>query len=172
MSSLTHPPPGSEVSETEKLYFAYGSNMYLPQMAVRCCDSMLFGKGILRNYRWQTNSLGGGNVVDSGPEDFVEGILFTVSASDVQTLRRYEGIAWQYFVEKEVDVEVEPVSETALGGRSLKPADVAEFLTHHNSEFNLKLAEPNSTSDAAIQEQNPTQSNSTIGGTSKTEDSS
>ena len=147
MSTLPDQPPGSE------LYFAYGSNMYLPQMAVRCRESTLFARGILRKYRWQTNSLGGGNVVEAGEDDSVEGILFTLPPSDLEILRRYEGIEWGYFVEKEIDVEVEPVSETAQGGRSMKPADVAEHMTHHSSEFNLKLTAPKVAADASAPEQ-------------------
>jgi hypothetical protein len=107
---------------------------------------------VLRKYKFQTNSLGGGNVVEGGPSDSVEGVVFTVSPSDVQTLRRYEGTEWQYFVETEVEIEVEPVPDTALESRSWKPADVAAFLTHRNANFNLKLKEPASQSSAVSQD--------------------
>ncbi|KAF2194268.1 hypothetical protein K469DRAFT_195015 [Zopfia rhizophila CBS 207.26] len=131
MSSLSQPSPGSEESGAGELYFAYGSNMHLQQMAARCGDSTLFAKGILRNYRWQTNSRGGGNVIEGNQEDFVEGIVFTVSPSDVRALRRYEGVEQQIFVERKFDIEVERVLDTALEGR--KPADVAKILAQYNS---------------------------------------
>lgn len=47
MSSLKHPSPGFEESGAEELYFSFGSNMPLQQMAARCHDSRLFAKGIL-----------------------------------------------------------------------------------------------------------------------------
>ncbi|KAL2016551.1 hypothetical protein VTK56DRAFT_3408 [Thermocarpiscus australiensis] len=126
MSSLSHPSAGSEDSGPGELYFAYGSNMHLQQMAARCGDSMLFGRGILRNYRWQVNSRGGGNVVAGNPEDFVEGIVFTVSPSDIQALRHYEGVEREVFVERRFQIEVERLQDAALEGR--KPADVAKIL--------------------------------------------
>ncbi|KAI9667878.1 MAG: hypothetical protein M1821_000697 [Bathelium mastoideum] len=155
MSSLSHPSLSVEESGAEELYFAYGSNMYLPQMAIRCPDSTLFARGILRRYKWQTNSLGGGNVVEANEEDFVEGIIFTVSPSDIQALRRYERVDSQRFVECRVDVEVEPILDTAFTGQ--KPADVAQTLTLRNSHSNVQLAQVKPTADDAVRELNRTQ---------------
>ena len=92
MSSLKHPSLGPQELEAERLYFAYGSNMHLQQMAARCHDSRLFAKGILRGYKWQINSRGGAKMIKGSLKDFVEGIAFTVSPSDVQALRNYEGV--------------------------------------------------------------------------------
>ncbi len=157
MSSLKHPSPGSEESEAEKLYFSYGSNMHLQQMAARCHDSTLFAKGILRSYKWQINSRGGANVIDGDRADFVEGIVFTVSPSDVRALRHYEGVKQQFYAEKEFDIEVDHILDTALEGR--KPADAARILALHKSES--RLTESNSSADAAIPGQSHTNSNST-----------
>lgn len=132
--------------------------MHLQQMAARCRDSRLFAKGILRSYKWQINSRGGGNVIEGNREDFVEGIVFTVSPSDVRALRHYEGVQRQFYAEREFDIEVERILDTALEGR--KPADAARILALYNSES--RLTELNSSADAAIPEQN---SNSTAGDT-------
>ena len=92
MSSLKHPSSGPEESGANKLYFAYGSKMHLQQLAARCHNSRLFAKGILRGYKWQINSRGRANVIKGSQEDFVEGIASTVSPSDVQALRQFEGV--------------------------------------------------------------------------------
>lgn len=157
MSSLKHPSPGSEESEAKKMYFSYGSNMHLQQMAARCHDSTLFAKGILRSYKWQINSRGGANVIEGNREDFVEGIVFTVSPSDVRALRHYEGVKQQFYAERELGIEVEHISDTTLEGR--KPADAARILALYNSESSL--TESSSSADAAIPEQGHTNSNST-----------
>ena len=143
------------------MYFAYGSNMHLQQMAARCRDSRLFAKGILRSYKWQINSRGGANVVEGNQEDFVEGIVFTVSPSDVQALRHYENVKRQFYAERELDIEVERIRDTALEGRT--PADAAGILALYKSES--MLTKPNSSVDAASPEQNNTNSNSTVGDT-------
>ena len=161
MSSHKHQSPGTEVSGADKLYFSYGSNMHLQQMASRCPDSKLFAKGTLRSYKWQINSRGGANVIEGKPEDFVEGIVFTVSSSDVEALRRYENVERKFYAEREFEIEVERIRDTALQGRT--PADAARFLASYNAE--TSLTETNLSVDAASPEHNHTTSNSTVGDT-------
>ena len=104
-------------------------------MTARCHDSRLFAKGILRGYKWQINSRGGANVIIGSLKDFVEGIAFTVSPSDVQALRHYEGVKRQFYAEREFDIEVERILDTALEGQNT--ADAAKILALYNSEFRL-----------------------------------
>ncbi|PYH97587.1 hypothetical protein BO71DRAFT_121733 [Aspergillus ellipticus CBS 707.79] len=132
MSSFTRLSPSPEEPGAGELYFAYGSNMHLQQMAARYPGSTLFAKGILRNYRWQTNTRGGGNVVEGTQDDFVEGVVFTVSPSDVQALRHYEGVAQRNFEEMEFEIEVERFLDTALEGR--KATDAAQILAQRATE--------------------------------------
>lgn len=129
--SLTGRPPSIPGSKPEDLYFAYGSNMHLEQMAKRCPDSTIFAKGTLRNYKWQVNSRGGGNVVEGGPEDIVQGIVFKVSSSDIKVLRCCEGVEKQHFVEERLAIEVERILEPEL--RDRKTVDVFEILAQRDS---------------------------------------
>ncbi|KAK4252342.1 hypothetical protein C7999DRAFT_10105 [Corynascus novoguineensis] len=46
-----------------RLYFAYGSNLCLEQMARRCPSSYLFGHGVLPDHKWQINERGFASVV-------------------------------------------------------------------------------------------------------------
>lgn len=140
MSSPSHLSPGSEELGAVGLYFAYGSNMHLQQMAARCPDSTLFARGILRNYRWQVSSRGGGNVVRGSQKDSVEGLLFTVSSSNVQALRGYEGVEQQFFVEEILDIQVERLLDKELEGRT--PGDVAQILATYSSESDLTSGQP------------------------------
>lgn len=126
--SSTSPP---EESTGDVLYFAFGSNMHVQQMGNRCPNSKLFSKGILRNYKWQTNALGGGNVVLGGPEDFVEGILFTLTSSDLDALRPHEGLDWGYFTERNLGFEVKSFPDMSLQG--MKSVEAANILARINS---------------------------------------
>lgn len=101
-----------------KLYFAYGSNLHLPQMAKRCPGSVFVGVAVLRGYRWQINERGVANVVAAHEHDRdpsrsgsgsggsqVEGLLYWVTRQDEATLDRCEGVAWQLYQKQMLPVQ-------------------------------------------------------------------
>jgi gamma-glutamylcyclotransferase len=57
-----------------KLYFAYGSNLWLEQMQNRCPSHRVIGAGILENYRWIISKRGYANIVKSA-DDEVQGVV-------------------------------------------------------------------------------------------------
>ena len=77
-------------------YFAYGSNLDLPQMKMRCPSSKLISKGSLSGYRLTFNRFSsgwGGGVADVIQEkgSTVWGLVFEISDTDLERLDRYEG---------------------------------------------------------------------------------
>ena len=77
-------------------YFAYGSNLDLPQMKRRCPSSKLISKGTLPGYRLTFNRFSsgwGGGVADviQDQDSKVWGLVFEISDSDLERLDRYEG---------------------------------------------------------------------------------
>lgn len=56
MASTSDPP-------TQRLYFAYGSNLALSQMEMRCPSSPYVAPARLKNWRWQINKRGYANIV-------------------------------------------------------------------------------------------------------------
>lgn len=117
----------------QTLYFAYGSNLSLKQMSLRCPESRFIGRAVLHNFHWQINQRGYANVVpapvpnpgDAVPasRDVVEGLCFLLSRSDEERLDRAEGVPTAY--EKMYD-EVEFFPATGgLVGRS-----VVEIVNH------------------------------------------
>lgn len=82
-----------EVKPPEKtLYFAYGSNLQLKQMATRCPKSKYIGRARLNNYRWQINERGFANVVPSRGL-WVEGLVYELNGNDEARLDRNEGVS-------------------------------------------------------------------------------
>ena len=77
-------------------YFAYGSNMALDQMKLRCPDSSLIGPAQLKNHRLDFTRFSSGwncgvaDVIDD-PSQSVWGLLFSISKRDLIALDRYEG---------------------------------------------------------------------------------
>ncbi|KAK6071363.1 AIG2 family protein [Seiridium cupressi] len=161
MPSLANPSLSSSIKSKEArvLYFAYGSNMHLQQMAARCPESSLFGIGVLPNYRWQTNTRGGGNVVESSQGDAVEGIVFEVSPSDVETLRHHEGVEQGNFVEQTLEVEMRPALDRTLEGRRVNA--VIDILAQRDSQPGL--ADSDALTSNVIQDHEYTRGHGVVG---------
>lgn len=87
----------------KQLYFAYGSNMNLNQMAYRCPDAQVVGTVRLEGYRLAFCGNGGGRGVATILPDegsYVEGVLWRISARDERNLDCYEGFPHLYGKEK------------------------------------------------------------------------
>jgi len=78
-----------------KVYFGYGSNLWVDQMARRCPRSKFIGLGTLRGWKWFINTRGYANVIRS-PEDVVYGLVYEISPSDEASLDGFEGVPWSY----------------------------------------------------------------------------
>ena len=81
----------------ERLYFAYGSNMNLDQMAYRCPDAEVVGRCVLKDYRlaFRGNRRGYGVAsILPEPGSEVQGLLFDLidaaeaQGVDIPTYRR------------------------------------------------------------------------------------
>ena len=111
----------TETSMTIK-YFAYGSNLDLPQMKNRCPESKLISKGSLSGYRLTFNRFSsgwGGGVADviQEQDSKVWGLIFEISDTDLERLDRYEGYNkdWTSLYER-----WQAIIETPNGNESLR----------------------------------------------------
>ena len=86
------------------LYFAFGSNMHLGQMATRCPESRYVGIAKLHGWRFQINDRGFANVVPSR-HDCVEGLVYRLNLNDEANLDRNEGVPTAY-QKRNLDIEV------------------------------------------------------------------
>ncbi|KAK0916666.1 hypothetical protein LTR91_018517 [Friedmanniomyces endolithicus] len=76
------------------LYFAYGSNLWMHQMAQRCPTSAYLGSARLKGYRWIIYERGYANIVEINHKqtesgayaDEVWGLVFSLQPSDVRKL--------------------------------------------------------------------------------------
>ncbi|CCT74774.1 uncharacterized protein FFUJ_10843 [Fusarium fujikuroi IMI 58289] len=112
--SATVDAPGSRmIRAASTLYFAYGSNLHLAQMAHRCPGSVFRGKATLESYRWQINERGVANVVESGSNHSVEGLLYMIGPKDERTLDRSEGVSKGFYQKYLMRVSFEPHQQYA-----------------------------------------------------------
>ena len=91
---------------SKKLYVAYGSNLHLEQMRLRCPDATVYGAGVLKNYtltfwgNWRRNGVA--TVIPKLGTD-VPVAVWEVSERDEENLDIYEG--WPRLYRKE-NIEV------------------------------------------------------------------
>ena len=92
----------------KKIYIAYGSNMDEKQMAFRCSDAKLIGKGKLKDWRLMFKGSLSGNYATIEREENCEVpiLVWEISAADEKKLDRYEGYPIFYYKQK-VEVESE-----------------------------------------------------------------
>lgn len=99
------------------LYFAYGSNMNLNQMAFRCPDAEVVDTVRLEGYRLAFRTNGGGNgVATILPEEgsCVDGVLWRISERDERHLDHYEGFPYLYGKEPVVVIDQDGVSHEIM----------------------------------------------------------
>lgn len=93
------------------LYAAYGSNMHLGQMAYRCPDSRVVGKGMIRDYKLKFSYHA--DIVPSNG-DFVPVVLWEVPEIDFLSLDRYEGVRGGYYERINLPVETSKGKKNAI----------------------------------------------------------
>ncbi|KAF4999658.1 hypothetical protein FGRMN_2307 [Fusarium graminum] len=124
-------PPPRPIRAPRTLYFAYGSNLCLAQMARRCPNSVFKGKATLDGYRWQINERGVANVVPAGSGHSVEGLIYTISPKDQRTLDRNEGVAKSFYQKYVLTVTLEPHRQYT----NFKTARLAHLLAENRTSI-------------------------------------
>lgn len=107
------------------VYFAYGSNLHLAQMAHRCPESRYLGIGRLHGFRWQINERGYANVV-ADEEGSVDGICYLLGREDEDILDIKEGVDSGAYEKKLLQIEIVCCPVTLVG------RDVAMIASHRN----------------------------------------
>ena len=94
----------------ETLYFAYGSNIDLKQMARRCPAAQAVGPATLENYELAFRGSGFATIVPK-KGSVVHGLLWSITPFCEQALDRYEGYPRHY--------TKEPVTARGVDGREV-----------------------------------------------------
>lgn len=96
------------VKMNKRLYVAYGSNLNLRQMKLRCPTAKVYGKGILKDYRllFKGSSENAYLTVESKIGEEVPVVIWEIEPEDELSLDRYEGYPGFYY-KKDLEVELE-----------------------------------------------------------------
>ncbi|MGI6593685.1 MAG: gamma-glutamylcyclotransferase family protein [Christensenellales bacterium] len=93
-----------------KLYIAYGSNLNLRQMALRCPNAKPVGKSMLKD--WQLTFRGVATLEQKNGSETPIGV-WEITAEDEKTLDRYEGYPRLYRKEN-LEIEMNGVKHQAM----------------------------------------------------------
>lgn len=92
-----------------EVYFAYGSNINMKQMKLRCPSVQFRSKAVLQGYRFafplRSKRWGGGVagiLIEKGEE--VEGVVYELSEEDLERLDKFEGVDKERYYRKKVKV--------------------------------------------------------------------
>ena len=106
------------------LYFAYGSNLFLDQMKVRCPDSEVVKSFILNNYRLVFRTVAD---IEESKGSKVPGVIFKISKKDEFSLDKYEGVPTLYrkeYFDLHLDREANKVLYYKMNSKGLgKPSN-------------------------------------------------
>ena len=91
----------------KRLYIAYGSNLNLPQMALRCPTAKPVGTALLRDYEllFRGGRRGGVATVESKQGETVPVLVWSIKPKDEIALDRYEGYPHLYS-KRMMDIEL------------------------------------------------------------------
>lgn len=87
------------MEEEKRLYVAYGSNLNLYQMKVRCPTARLIGTGIVKDHELQFKGRSNSAFATIAPKDgsWVPVAVWELQSKDEKALDRYEGYPSHYF---------------------------------------------------------------------------
>lgn len=141
-------------SSRPRLYFAYGSNLALAQMASRCPASYYIGRAVLPDYQWQINERGYANVI-ARPGYSVHGLVYELLGDDEARLDRSEGVSSGAYAKALRTVMLHPAPLGAqvktkkavkegleLGGRPERPARLERNVLVYLSEVYVTWGRP------------------------------
>ena len=98
---------------SDRIYYAYGSNMDEKQMKESCKDSILISKGKLKNYRFVLDSKGYASI-EENKRSSVEGLLWLITEDDEKRLDYYEGVSSNCYRKEKINVENNGLIVSAL----------------------------------------------------------
>lgn len=126
-------PERMDKSMNKRYYLAYGSNLYIPQMRIRCPSSRIIGTSEIPDYRllYKGSQSGAYLTIEPSTGHSVPVAVWEVSAEDEQALDRYEGYPRFYY---KAEMEI-PIVGIRSGKTRIRNAFV--YIMHEDRPFGI-----------------------------------
>lgn len=95
------------------LYFAYGANMNVKNMAIRCPKATFVGTGVLENFAFLCNTRGVASIKPC-QNSSVHGVVWELTQSDEAFLDLFEGVKGGCYTKEQLFVHMGDVTRECL----------------------------------------------------------
>ena len=118
---------------SKRYYIAYGSNINIPQMRMRCPGARIIGTSVIEDYQLLFKGSKTGSYLTIEPMEGAEVpvVIWEVTESDEKALDRYEGYP-NFYYKKEMTLDIKGIRTGKVRRR-----DAFAYIMHEERELGI-----------------------------------
>lgn len=118
---------------SKRYYIAYGSNLNIPQMRMRCPGARIIGTSVIKDYQLLFKGSKTGSYLTIEPMEGAEVpvVIWEVTESDEKALDRYEGYP-NFYYKKEMTLDIKGIRTGKVRRR-----DAFVYIMHEERELGI-----------------------------------
>ena len=118
---------------SKRYYIAYGSNLNIPQMRMRCPGARIIGTSVIEDYQLLFKGSKTGSYLTIEPKGGAEVpvVIWEVTESDEKALDRYEGYP-NFYYKKEMTLDIKGIRTGKVRRR-----DAFVYIMHEERELGI-----------------------------------
>ena len=117
----------------KRYYIAYGSNLNIPQMRMRCPGARIIGTSVIENYQLLFKGSKTGSYLTIEPKDGAEVpvAVWEVTETDEKALDRYEGYP-NFYYKKEMTLDIKGIKT-----KKVRRREAFVYIMHEERELGI-----------------------------------
>ena len=118
---------------SKRYYIAYGSNLNIPQMRMRCPDARIIGTSVIEDYQllFKGSKTGSYLTIEPMEGSEVPVVIWEVTETDEKALDRYEGYP-NFYYKKEMTLDIKGIRTGKVRRR-----DAFAYIMHEERELGI-----------------------------------
>lgn len=118
---------------SKRYYIAYGSNLNIQQMRMRCLEARIIGTSVIEDYQLLFKGSKTGSYLTIEPEDGAEVpvVIWEVTETDEKALDRYEGYP-NFYYKKEMNLDIKGIRT-----KKVRRRDAFVYIMHEERELGI-----------------------------------
>lgn len=118
---------------SKRYYIAYGSNLNIPQMRMRCPEARIIGTSVIKDYQLLFKGSKTGSYLTIEPMEGAEVpvVIWEVTETDEKALDRYEGYP-NFYYKKEMTLDIKGIRTGKVRRR-----DAFAYIMHEERELGI-----------------------------------
>ena len=118
---------------SKRYYIAYGSNLNIPQMRMRCPGARIIGTSVIENYQLLFKGSKTGSYLTIEPKDGAEVpvAVWEVTETDEKALDRYEGYP-NFYYKKEMSLDIKGIKT-----KKVRRRETFVYIMHEERELGI-----------------------------------